>query len=247
MQFLDMHPNISSFWGEAHFFDEDSNYKKDLHNYRLSMPMSYASQITIEKTPKYLFDWKVPSRIQCYNSSIKLIVILKDPVRRLVSDYVHEVEHGKKIHVVLPENRRKFEDLVINNVTKGVNVHYEPVQVSVYHDHLERWFKLFPRDQFLILDGESFEKNPVPTLTKVETFLKLPKYFSRDLLKYEEKKGYYCLTKKPRKGSLCMDKDKGRPRDTYPTIDKTVLAKLADFYKPHNKKLYNLIGEDFNW
>ena len=246
MHFLGMHPNITPHWGEGHYFDNDDLYKKNLNMYLKMMPLSLPSQVTIEKTPYYFVDPKVPPRVRCFNASIKLILILKDPVQRLLSDYVHEKFHGIKLKTNLSENLHTFEDLVTNKKTGEINNDYEPVKVGDYHRYLERWFRFFPKKQFLILDGESFLKNPVPTLKEMESFLSLPAYFTSKLFIFNKDRGYYCLAKPPKKGGKCMPLDKGR-KQTYPTVKKEVLTRLAYYYRLHNEKLFQLIGKTFSW
>ena len=246
MQFMGMHPNITSDWGEGHYFDTDELYNRGLKMYWKMMPMSLPTQITVEKTPYYFVDRKVPPRVKCFNPNIKLIVILKDPVERLLSDYVHEKFHGIKLGRNLSENLHSFEDLVIDKKTGEINTKYEPVKVGDYHLYFERWLKYFPRKQFLVLDGESFLKEPVSTLKEVEQFLHLPAYFSKKLFKFDKDKGYFCLTKAPRKGGMCMPDDKGR-RQTYRKVKKDVMTKLAYYYRPHNEKLFQVIGRTFSW
>lgn len=51
------------------------------------MPASIDGQITIEKTPSYLITQEAPKRVFEMNSSVKLIVVVKDPVVRAISDY----------------------------------------------------------------------------------------------------------------------------------------------------------------
>lgn len=63
-------------------------YDQGLDWYRHQMPYSLENQITVEKTPNYFVDWEVPERIYNFNSSIKLILIVRNPIDRAVSDYV---------------------------------------------------------------------------------------------------------------------------------------------------------------
>ena len=63
-------------------------YHQGLEWYRQQMPLSLPSQITLEKTPNYLVDWDVPERVFKFNESIKLILIVREPISRAVSDYV---------------------------------------------------------------------------------------------------------------------------------------------------------------
>ena len=138
MQFLSVHPDINSMWGEGHYFDKEDLYKSGLTAYWKLMHPSLPSEITVEKTPYYFVDRMVPPRVKCFNSSIKLILILKDPVQRLISDYVHEKFHGMKLKTNLSENLHSFEDLVVNKKTDGINTEYEPVKVSDYHIYISR-------------------------------------------------------------------------------------------------------------
>ena len=73
---------------EVHFFDDDSSYEEGLDWYRKKMPYSFAGQITLEKSPAYFVDDRVPARVHEMNSSIKLLLIVRDPVERTVSDYL---------------------------------------------------------------------------------------------------------------------------------------------------------------
>ena len=52
------------------------------------MPYILPHQITIEKSPTYFDIPSVPERIFDMNSSVKLILVLREPVERAVSDFV---------------------------------------------------------------------------------------------------------------------------------------------------------------
>lgn len=53
------------------------------------MPLSFPNQITMEKSPKYFVSKAAPVRIREMNPLTKLVLILRDPVVRAISDYVH--------------------------------------------------------------------------------------------------------------------------------------------------------------
>ena len=52
------------------------------------MPESLPHQLTIEKTPAYILKPTAARNIKHMNSSIKLIVIVREPVARSVSEYI---------------------------------------------------------------------------------------------------------------------------------------------------------------
>ena len=53
------------------------------------MPFSTKDQITIEKSPGYFRNLEVPKRVFEMNPKIKLILIIREPVKRTISHYAH--------------------------------------------------------------------------------------------------------------------------------------------------------------
>lgn len=95
LEMLYLHPRVQKAAGEVHFFDRDENYNRGLEWYRSKMPHSYGGQITIEKSPSYFVTPEVPERIRAMNSSIKLLLIVREPVTRAISDYTQLRAHAQ--------------------------------------------------------------------------------------------------------------------------------------------------------
>ncbi len=57
-----------------------AHYDKGLGWYRDQMPRSYPGQITIEKSPWSFMDSRTPARIHQFNKTVKLILVVRDPV-----------------------------------------------------------------------------------------------------------------------------------------------------------------------
>lgn len=71
------------------------------------MGMSPLLQVTIEKTPSYFISREAPARIRAMNSTIKLLLIVRDPATRVVSDYAQIMETKlKKGRQVAPFHKR---------------------------------------------------------------------------------------------------------------------------------------------
>ena len=90
INFLEMHPDISIAAGEVRFFNTDAAYRRGLAFYRQQMPFTNSSKsghITIEKSPEYFEDYHTPERIRAMNSSIKIVIVMREPITRAVSDY----------------------------------------------------------------------------------------------------------------------------------------------------------------
>jgi Sulfotransferase domain len=87
LEFLSLHPDIRIQKQELHFFDDDQTYSLGLDWYRRRMPYTTSNQLTIEKTPGYFVGEEAPHRVRTMNVSVKLLVIVRDPVERAISDY----------------------------------------------------------------------------------------------------------------------------------------------------------------
>ena len=157
---------------------------------------------------------------------------MRDPVKRIISDYDHESRSPR----FTIENTQTLEQLVFTH-SGELNVAYAPVVASMYDLHLERWYRYFPREQILVLDGEKFSKDPLPTLRECENFLGIPNKINETMF-VKGDKGYYC-----QKDSACP-KSKGVNHKAY---DKDFLNKLRRLYAPHVKRTFILIGQEFDW
>ncbi len=238
LKFLCIHTDIVRASDEVNFFDRDNKYNIGPDWYLSKMPLIRSNQIAIEGTPQYFVDEKVPKRVFDFDRSVRLLLILRDPVKRLISDYTHERDYvfrGRKY----PE----FHDLVFDK-EGNVNVLYHAVRDGLYHKHLSRWLQHFPLERIHIMDGELFITDPVKVLQEVEKFLNLRPLITADDLIYDEKKGFFCMKNKAMYYKGCMSPQKGRE---HPKIPLRSHVKLRDFYMPHNKDLFSLVGQTYSW
>ncbi|EDW61475.2 uncharacterized protein Dvir_GJ20291 [Drosophila virilis] len=104
LEMLYLHPRIQKAGGEVHFFDRDENYLRGLDWYRKKMPHSFRGQITIEKSPSYFVSPEVPERVRAMNASIKLLLIVREPVTRAISDYTQLRSHAATAILPLAES-----------------------------------------------------------------------------------------------------------------------------------------------
>ncbi|CAL4073671.1 unnamed protein product, partial [Meganyctiphanes norvegica] len=195
-------------------------------------------QLTLEKTPQYFITPEVPERIYAMNASLKLVLIVRDPAERVVSDYTHV----RLLHPdILPWNKTFKEEIL---TTKGeVNISSLIVVPSLYAVHMSRWLNVFQREQIIVIDGDKLITDPLSQITKVESFLRLPHFITSRNLFYSQEKGFYCMqyTNGYKK---CLGKGKGRQ---HPNIDSQVMSKLRRFLEPFNKHFYKLVGYNFSW
>lgn len=240
IEFLKLHPQVVSPNDEVHFFSNDTNYKLGLEWYREKMPPSFPHQITIEKTPKYFISSISSSRIHRMNSSIMLIAILRHPTTRVISDYTQICANKQ----VKNETAEPFEARALDRQTGHINPDYKATQISMYHLHIARWLQLFPLKQLHVVDGDNLIINPLEEVRKIETFLHLPQLVNPDSIYFNSTRGFYCMRKSKTGPEQCLGVNKGRK---HVTISEKVVSRFNKFFRPHNERLYKLIGRRFSW
>ncbi|XP_059005325.1 heparan sulfate glucosamine 3-O-sulfotransferase 3A1 [Mustela lutreola] len=236
LEFLRVHPDVRAVGAEPHFFDR--SYDKGLAWYRELMPRTLEGQITMEKTPSYFVTREAPARISAMSKDTKLIVVVRDPVTRAISDYTQTLSKRPDIPT--------FESLTFKNRTTGlIDTSWSAIQIGIYAKHLEHWLRHFPIGQMLFVSGERLISDPAGELGRVQDFLGLKRIITDKHFYFNKTKGFPCLKKA--EGSSkphCLGKTKGR---THPEIDREVVRRLREFYRPFNLKFYQMTGQDFGW
>jgi len=228
-----LHPDIEVFPREANFFSNESRYRKGLEFYRLLMPLSFAKQITIEKSPAYFSNKNVPGQVHYMNSSIKLLLTVRNPVTRLISAYT--------MLLGVEKEKRSFQAAVFDD-HENVNRKSMYVKTSTYHKHLTRWLLYFPREQIHIVDGENFVRDPYYELFKIETFLGIGHKISEGNIQFNSTKGFYCMA--AMNVTKCLGSEKGQ-KHVY--VPETQLMKLRTYFKPLNERFFEIAGIRFDW
>ncbi|XP_041938636.1 heparan sulfate glucosamine 3-O-sulfotransferase 3B1b [Alosa sapidissima] len=236
LEFLRVHPDIRAVGAEPHFFDR--NYDNGLEWYRDLMPKTLEGQITMEKTPSYFVTREAPARISAMSRDTKLIVVVRDPVTRAISDYTQTLSKKPDIP--------SFESLTFKNRTTGlIDTSWSAIQIGIYAKHLDNWLQYFPMGQILFVSGERLISDPAGELGRVQDFLGLKRIITDKHFYFNQTKGFPCLKKA--EGSSkphCLGKTKGR---THPNIDPEVVQRLREFYRPFNMKFYQMTGHNFGW
>ena len=245
IEFLKLHPKIKAAGPEIHYFDK--HYEKGLDwyvsNLRAVVPGS--GEVSVEKTPGYFHTEKAPERVFEMDPNIKLLLILRNPVKRLISDYnqfrSRYLDQGKEYP--------SLEDFLFTSEGE-IDVSYPALQRSIYHLHILRWLHLFQREQIHLVDGEKFIREPWQELQKVEVFLNLTSVITQDNFFFNSTKGYYCSKDFRSHGAWtctrekCLGRSKGRPK---PPVAEETTARMTEFFAPHNKMFYDMVGQEFEW
>ncbi|XP_009946604.1 PREDICTED: heparan sulfate glucosamine 3-O-sulfotransferase 2-like [Leptosomus discolor] len=202
------------------------------------MPRTLDSQITVEKTPSYFVTKEAPRRIFNMSRDTKLIVVVRNPVTRAISDYTQTLSKKPDIPT--------FEGLSFRNRSLGlVDTSWNAIRIGMYAVHLESWLQYFPLSQIHFVSGERLITDPAGEMGKVQDFLGIKRVITDKHFYFNKTKGFPCLKKSESSGlPRCLGKSKGR---THVQIDPEVIEQLRDFYRPYNIKFYETVGQDFRW
>jgi hypothetical protein len=123
----------------------------------------------IEKSTLYLSEPGVPERIMEFDPSMRVIFILRDPTDRIASAFSYLRLQGiEPLSSVLDA-----VDSEATRLAEGWPAHFGYMKLSSYGDHLDRWFRVVPREQILCLEQSALSDDPSATMRAVESFLDL--------------------------------------------------------------------------
>lgn len=143
---------------ETHYFDQ--YYDRGTEWYGSFFPNGkererYAA--IAEVTPDYLYDAKVAERLVAFDSGLKLVLSLRDPVSRFVSHYHHWRRiNGKQISL------RDFYETISEATDRGL-----------YFRQLERFLAFFPSSSFHVMIFEEWTSDVHRHLRDLGRFLGL--------------------------------------------------------------------------
>lgn len=157
--YLSLHPHIAmSREKELHFFVAERNWPKGIGWYKSNFVG--AAQIHGEASISYTMfpEFRgVPERMYSVVPGAKLIYIVRDPIERIISDYIHEVAQER-------EHREIAEALVDMEASPYVCRSRYAMQLAQYLD-------FFPPRSILILTSEELYGHRRETMKEVFRFL----------------------------------------------------------------------------
>lgn len=223
---------------EPYFFN--ANYEKGLWFYRTVFPTIFEKwwhkirrnkhAVVGEATTKYFEHPLVPARIKKHLPNVKLIVMLRNPVDRTYSDYNMIIRHRKESesfeNALKLERKRISDDLktIVNHdpLRRGNNlINYGYVWESAYYLHMLNFLKYFPMHQIMVIRSEDFFEDQAKVIKQVCDFIGVERYDYASPITSNVSK--------------------------YDPINEQTRKRLKQYFKPLNKKLYELIGRDMGW
>jgi hypothetical protein len=163
---------------ELQFFTCD--YARGERRYRSHFPYLRPGEQTFEATPYYLFHPEAAARAASMLPRTKFLVLLRDPVDRAYSHYLHSCAIGSE--------RLTFEDALAAEPTRladarsrgldsrvGRRIHrdFSYAARGLYAPQLERWLEHVPRDRMIVLRSERLHENPTEVYAELFRYLEL--------------------------------------------------------------------------
>ena len=154
---------------EVHFFSKHWERSVDwyAHHFRDAPQELFCG----ESTPFYLFHQEAPPRIHSLIPQAKLIVLLRDPVERALSQYFHSVR--LELETLPLEQALSAEPARLLSGEPHHLQEHSYVSRSRYLEQLDRYLRLFPQEQLLVLQSERFFADPPETWRRIERFIGL--------------------------------------------------------------------------
>lgn len=150
---------------ELIYFNKEIAFTEVEPNYRYGKPLEWyhahfrnlrPGQIAGEISPTYLLHDNCAADIHAYNPRIKLVAILRDPLRRAFSAFQYVVSKA-----FIPET----------DFATAVRERPYLLEGSLFGRQLEPYVDLFPREQLLVLFHDDLKRDPRAFYNRVTRFL----------------------------------------------------------------------------
>lgn len=250
-KYLSQHPSIvPAIKKELHFFNCDNAYNQGLDHYasffEADLP-SRKNKITLDVTPDYLFfSYKTAERIHQYNPNMKLIALLRDPIKRAFSAwqmYKHFYQKNKDWHYKWNCNcgldktlqklvpRKSYGESFIKDIrleldllNEGLLPEMAILNYGFYAQQLEQFIRFFNHENLLVIESNAMREHTQQYLSKIETHLNINHH------------DWSLSDIQPHFVGSYSER-----------MTEQEISLLKQLYKPHNEKLFELLNDRFDW
>jgi len=151
------HPDIQ-FSSKKELFYFDKTYPAGLKDYHAYFNFNAEKKYYAEGSSTYIRSSKTAEKIKRYNPDAKIIIMLRDPIKRLLSQFYFRKQVG-----AIPEK------LTVEQAMKGDD--YIVVFDSHYEKLIPPWLRIFNQNNIKIISMEKALKNINETWTAIQKFL----------------------------------------------------------------------------
>jgi hypothetical protein len=230
--YINQHPDVAiGHRKEVQYFSRYFYHSWDWYRAHFPLRSQLNGKMVGEASPYYMFHPYAAERIHSTLPACKIIMLLREPITRSISQYYHEIAKGRET-LSLPEAFAAEAQRVTGEVARMSSPLYLPfnhehfsyVGKSVYADQVRRYLRVFPRQQLLILQSERFFTETPQVLRETFNFLELdadyvPPNLRASNVSYRQKE----------------------------ELPSELRQRLESFFHEKNEELYELIGERYDW
>ena len=228
-RFLSRHPRVlAPMMKEIHFFGSP---ERGMDWYLAHFPRRPDWEerfVSGESRVDNFTEANVPENVRELLPAARLVAVLRDPVERAISHYYHDRKIGAELRPLDVAFEEELECLsgspeeMESKLAAYLHTQRRYLYYGLYERHVAKWLSIFPPEQFLIVVSEELNANPERELRRV---------FKHIGLKYQPLGEY--VNKLP---------------GTYDNQSKDgIRARLVEFYKRPNERLFELLGRRLNW
>lgn len=152
------------------------NVVRELSDYQELFAKASDEAARGEASAMYLYYPHAAANIRRHVSDIKLIAILRHPVDRAYSSFLHLRRDNREIHEDFAEALRAEEARIDEQWLPLW--HYR--RMGFYHEQLKRYFACFPKQQLRIYLYEDFKERPAEVIQDIFGFLGVDDGFAPD-------------------------------------------------------------------
>jgi hypothetical protein len=167
---------------EIHFFDLHYGNGPCWYRNIFKSGTADAKKLKGEASPYYLFHHLVAERVARHFPGMKLIVLLRDPVERAYSHFLHSrrigVEHLESFEEAVAREPERVDDekrRIMSGETENSESYrnFSYLYRGLYYQQISHWMNFFPPSQIHCIKSEELFDNPGPVYSKVCGFLEI--------------------------------------------------------------------------
>lgn len=175
-QFFCYEGNAPGFLGPGD--DEVNRYIiQDIEAYRRLFEGATGQAAIGEVGTVYIYIPGSAERIHHYVPRVRLIAILRNPVHRVYSNFLHLVREQLEPCGDLAEALRREPQ----RIRERWSPHWHYVQAGFYHAQLKRYLDIFDRRQIRVYLYDDYQKNPIGLVQDIFRFLGVDDSFVPDM------------------------------------------------------------------
>ncbi|MDZ7776481.1 MAG: sulfotransferase domain-containing protein [Bacteroidales bacterium] len=235
--YLTQHPQvIPPIKKEVRYFD--LKYHWGPIWYRSHFPLKNklkGNKITGEKSTDYIFHPLAPQRMKETGLNSRLILLLRDPARRAISQYNHYYRRGIETRTMKEAFEQEPE--LVNNLYPAMHeqtlfnqknikdyIRFAYTQKGLYLKQIKRFEEALNPDLLFIESMENLMSHPARVVKDTYRFLGIDSNFVPEDLASQNQGSY--------------DNDQ---------TTQEMLEWLYNYYRPHNEALFDYLGKRFPW